>query len=241
MSNRPTVGSLFAGIGGFDLGFERAGYNILWQVEKDLFNQRILKKHYPDAVLYGDIRDVDFNQVEPVDVLVGGFPCQDISSAGKKKGIRGEKSGLWSEYFRAIRTIRPRFAVIENVGNVAIRGLDVVLCDLAGVGYNATWETISAAAFGAPHLRQRTFVVAYPDGESGSEFDVWSETRREIQQGEHISRRCISAWVETGQPDIRSMDDGVSPGLDRLRNYSIGNAVIPQITEYIGEKLIQWI
>ena len=109
------AGSLFSGIGGFDLGLERAGFTISWQVEIDPYCQRVLAKHWPNVTRYGDITAMDWTTVQPVDLLCGGFPCQDLSFAGKRAGIDGARSGLWSEYVRAIRHLRPRYVLVENV------------------------------------------------------------------------------------------------------------------------------
>lgn len=160
---RLTVGSLFSGIGGMDLGFERAGFEIRWQVEINPFCQRILKKHWQTEI-YGDIKEIDFKTVEPVSGLIGGFPCQDISPAGKRAGITGEKSSLWSEFYRAICELRPEWACIENSAELPVRGLERILCDLAACGYDAEWQCIPAAAIGAPHRRDRVFVFAYTNG-----------------------------------------------------------------------------
>ena len=162
-----TMGSLFAGIGGFDLGFERAGFRTEWQVEIDPYCQRVLQKHFPHASRFGDIRECGRHNLKPVDVICGGFPCQDISNAGKRAGIEGERSGLWSEYARIIRELRPRFVVVENVAALLGRGIGRVLGDLAEIGYDAEWEIISAAAVGAPHLRERVWILAYPMQRSG--------------------------------------------------------------------------
>jgi len=135
----------------------------LWQVEQDSFCQRVLKKHWPDSKLYDDVRDINKNNVAPVDVLCGGFPCQDISVAGKGEGINGKKSGLWWEMHRIISELRPRIVVMENVPAITFRGLDAVLGSLSKIGYDAEWCVISAAQFGAPHLRKRWFCVAYPN------------------------------------------------------------------------------
>ncbi len=164
-----TFGSLFAGIGGIDLGLERAGMKCLWQVEIDEYANKVLKKHWPNVTRYGDIRTVDFTKAKYVDVIAGGFPCQDISTAGKRKGIKGERSGLWKEFHRAIREIRPRFIVVENVSALCHRGLDTVLADLAASGYDAEWDCIPAAAVGAPHRRDRIFIVAYTQSIRSSE------------------------------------------------------------------------
>src|ERR1700678_1941479 len=111
-----THGSLFSGIGGFDLGFERAGIKNVWQVEIDPYCQRVLAKQFPDAERFDDVRTVGRHNLKPVDIISGGFPCQDISTAGKRAGIaEGTRSGLWSEYARIIGELRPRFVVVENV------------------------------------------------------------------------------------------------------------------------------
>tara|TARA_R100000951_G_scaffold54892_1_gene46108 strand:- start:35 stop:1156 length:1122 start_codon:yes stop_codon:yes gene_type:complete len=160
------IGSLFAGIGGFELGIERAIPNAetVWQVEQNKYCQGILKKHWPNATIYDDVRNITQHNVEPVDILIGGFPCQSISVAGKQRGLEDEKkSGLWWEFHRIISELRPRIVVMENVANVLrLGGLDVV-GSLAEIGYDAEWTIISAKQFGAPHLRKRWFCVAYPN------------------------------------------------------------------------------
>ena len=164
MTNALTVGSLFAGIGGFDLGLTRAGFDIAWQVEIDPYCQRVLAKHWPHVQRYGDIQSVDWGTVEPVDVLCGGFPCQDISLAGKGAGLAGERSGLWFEYAKAIEALTPRYVIIENVAALRSRGLDQVLGALAALGYDAEWHCIPASAVGAPHRRDRVWLAAYTQG-----------------------------------------------------------------------------
>lgn len=163
--DRPTVGSLFSGIGGIDLGLERAGFRIAAQVEIDDYCRRVLAKHWPGVPRFADIREVTGDDIGDVDLLAGGFPCQDISNAGKRAGIDGERSGLWGEFARLVREIRPRYVLVENVGALLGRGIDRVLGDLAALGYDAEWESLPAAAFGAPHLRWRVFLVAYPNGD----------------------------------------------------------------------------
>ena len=157
------IGSLFAGIGGLELGLERAipGAETIWQVEKDPYARRVLAKHWPAAKRYEDVRQVGAHNLERPDLLVGGFPCQDISNAGKKAGIDGERSGLWSEFARIIGEVRPRYVVLENVAAVVNRGMGRVLGQLAACGYDAVWDCIPAAAIGAPHLRDRWFCVAW--------------------------------------------------------------------------------
>src|SRR6266704_6055187 len=117
-----TYGSLFSGIGGIDLGLDRAGFQCQWQVEINEYAQKVLAKHWPDVARYGDIRTVGKHILEAVDLIAGGFPCQDISNAGKRAGIEGERSGLWSEYFRVICELRPRYIIVENVAALLGRG-----------------------------------------------------------------------------------------------------------------------
>jgi len=156
------VGSLFSGIGGIELGFERTGeFETVWFVERDAYCQQVLKKRWHNAVIYDDITTTDFTKVQPVDVLTGGFPCQDISNAGKRAGIEGSRSSLWKHYARAIGDLRPKYAIIENVAALSNRGLDVVLADLASLGYDAEWHSISASSIGALHRRERIFITAY--------------------------------------------------------------------------------
>lgn len=159
------VGSLFAGIGGFDLGLERAGFQTAWFCEQDEFCQRVLAKHWPDVPCYPDIRELKGSDVEPVEILCGGFPCQDLSYAGRGAGIEGERSGLWSEYARLVGELRPRYVLVENVPALLTRGLGRVLGDLAALGYDAEWDCIPASAVGAPHRRDRIWIVAYPSSE----------------------------------------------------------------------------
>lgn len=160
------VGSVFTGIGGIELGLELAGggqFETRWQVEVDPFAREVLQRAFPDSVLYGDIRRVDFRRVEAVDVICGGFPCQDVSDAGKRQGLKGERSGLWSEFARAIRDVRPRYVLVENVAALLRRGFGTVLGDLAALGYDAEWEVLRASDVGAPHRRERVFILAHTD------------------------------------------------------------------------------
>jgi len=160
-----TFGSLFAGIGGFDLGFERAGFQCKWQVEIDDYATKILERHWPDVHREQDIRQCGRHNLERVDCIIGGFPCQDISYAGKGAGLDGARSGLFFEAIRLVCQLRPRAVVLENVAGLLTRGLDRVLGTLASLGYDAEWHCIPAAAVGAPHIRDRVFVLAFAEGE----------------------------------------------------------------------------
>ena len=163
MKNELTVGSLFSGVGGIEIGFEKEGFKTEWFIEKEPYAKAVLKKRFPGTIIYGDVTKINFRTVPKVDVLTGGFPCQDISVAGKQIGIKGSRSSLWKYYAKAIRILRPKFALIENVSALAIRGLNVVLSDLAKIGYDAEWYNLSASAVGAFHQRERIFIITYPN------------------------------------------------------------------------------
>jgi DNA (cytosine-5)-methyltransferase 1 len=153
-------GSLFAGIGGIDLGLERAGMACAWQVENDDYCVRVLEKHWPDVKRYGDVRDVGKESLESVDLIAGGFPCQPHSVAGKRKGAADDRN-LWPEFSRIIAELRPRYVLAENVPGIITTYLDTVLSDLEGQGYTCGTFDIPAIAFDAPHKRARIFVVAH--------------------------------------------------------------------------------
>ena len=156
---------LFSGIGGFSLGLDRTGgFRTVAFCEIEPYAQKVLAKNWPGIPIYDDVRELTSEKLKAdgiiVDVITGGFPCQDISHAGKGAGIEGERSGLWSEIARLIGELRPRYAIMENVSALLGRGLDVVLSDLAEVGYDAEWHCIPASHVGAPHIRDRIWIVA---------------------------------------------------------------------------------
>jgi DNA (cytosine-5)-methyltransferase 1 len=161
---------LFSGLGGFSLGLERTGgFKTVAFCEIEEFPRRVLAKHWPEIPIYEDVRTLTVDRLRAdgiaVDVICGGFPCQDISLAGKGAGLAGERSGLWSEYARLIGELRPRYVIVENVAALLSRGLGAVLGDLAALGFDAEWHCIPASAVGAPHRRDRLWIVAYPGSE----------------------------------------------------------------------------
>lgn len=198
----PTIGSLFAGYGGLDLAVhEVLGASPVWVSEIDPGPSRILAQRYPGVPNLGDVTAVDWAAVEPVDIITGGSPCQDLSQAGKRAGMKaGTRSGLWASMCDAIETIRPRFVVWENVrgalsaeatagdmeqcelcvggGAPPLRALGRVLGDLAELGYNAAWTGLRAADVGAPHERFRVFVLAWPADATGEGLEAWGAGRR---------------------------------------------------------------
>lgn len=189
--HEPTFGSLFAGIGGIDLGLERAGWTGRWQVEYEPFCQRVLAKHWPDIPRYGDIKDVDWSTVEPVDLIAGGFPCQPVSIAGRKLA-QADDRWLWPEFARAIRALRPRYVLVENVTNLlgVERGtaFGEVVGDLASLGYDAEWDCIPAAAVGAPHLRDRIWIVATSRALADDAWERAGRSRERTLDGGAVGR-----------------------------------------------------
>lgn len=232
--------SLFAGIGGFDLGLERTGgFETVAFCEIDPFCQRVLAKHWPGVPVHGDIRTLRTGQCGDANVIVGGFPCQDISSAGHRVGIDGSRSGMWAWFAAAICALQPAWVIVENVSALLVRGLDRVLGDLAKIGYDAWWDCVRAAQLGYPHARDRIVLVAYPaplrrkEGERSAQ-----EWRRLLRARLHGSP---SPEAEAANDDeIRSefvrIVDGLPDRMDRLG--ALGNAVIPEIIELAGRAIL---
>ena len=159
------AGSLFSGAGLCDLGLSWAGLHHQFFCEIDPYCRSILRRHWPNVSIFEDVTHIQGAELPQVDVLAGGFPCQDVSAAGNRAGIKtGTRSGLWYEFRRIIAESRPKYVIIENVRGLLSLGVETVLQDLAGLGYDAEWEVLSAAACGAPHRRERVFIVAYPHG-----------------------------------------------------------------------------
>lgn len=159
---------LFSGLGGFSLGLERTGgFHTAAFCEIEPFPRAVLKKHWPEVPCYEDVRSLTADRLRSdglakLDVICGGFPCQDISVSGRNAGLDGDRSGLWFEYARLIEEVRPAWVIIENVAALRARGLDRVLSSLSAIGYDAEWHCISAGAIGAPHQRDRVWILAYP-------------------------------------------------------------------------------
>jgi DNA (cytosine-5)-methyltransferase 1 len=188
-----TVGSLFSGIGGLDLGLERAGMKIIWHSEIDKYAVRVLEKHWPEVLNHGDIKLIDWTTVEPIDVLVGGYPCQPFSTAGKRKG-KEDSRHLWPYVLDAICALRPRFVVLENVRGHLTLGFRDVLGDLAASGYDAEWQIIPASALGAPHRRDRLVILAYPNdtGSRTSECRTDADWKTKVKKREDLAQSWIS-------------------------------------------------
>lgn len=252
-----SIGSLFSGFGLLELGLEWAGLGpTLWQVESDPYARRVLAKHWGLAARFDDVRTVDATVLRPVAILCGGFPCQDVSAAGKGAGLAGARSGLWREFARLARELAPRFVVVENVASGARRWLPFVRRDLHVLGYRTRAYALSAADVGAPHLRKRIFVVAYADrqgqlqppwqgqerngardgGCDATDADGARLEERQFEQARpqraasERGRVPASAWASSA--GVRRMAHGVPHRMERLRG--LGNAVVPQCAEVIG-------
>lgn len=257
-----TFGSLFAGVGGFDLGFERAGMRCLWQVEIDDYASKVLAKHWPSVKRHDDVRtfarfahemkECDCCELHEQhfadcgclgisefadewgqpDVLCGGFPCQDVSNAGLREGITGDRSGLWFQFRRIIEAVAPKVAVIENVGGLSARGLNEVIEGLTAIGYDAEWCPLPAAAFGAVHRRARIFIVANPAGER---LEGWFTLAEELQEPVPALGDARD-WPAISESFGCRALHGIPNGMDRLR--CLGNAVVPQVAEWIGRRIV---
>jgi DNA (cytosine-5)-methyltransferase 1 len=240
-----SIGSCFSGIGGLELGLEWTGeFQTKWQIENDEYASRVLSKHWPGVKRYSDIRDVV--RPEPVDLICGGFPCQDVSIAGARKGLGGKRSTLWSEMFRLVCEVRPRWVVAENVPGLLSsdngRFFGNILRDLAGAGYDAEWKTISAKSIGAMHRRERIFIIAYSvvPGRDGFKSVKCLFTSSEKTQPIN-SHQIVGTWMELEGNRMRLRNDnGISIGMERERLRILGNAVVPQVAQKVGEMILAY-
>lgn len=238
MNDRPTVGSLFSGIGGLDLGLHRAGCSPLWFCESDSFCRAVLERHWPGVPCFRDVRDVGPGAPRP-DVLAGGFPCQPVSNAGRRRG-RDDERWMWPEMARAVRDLRPRIVVVENVPGLFVRGMGDVLGDLAALGFDAEWCSVSAFDAGAPHLRERVFIVAYTEraGLEGSLGEIVEAARDRRQDSDPSgSTRGVGRGEWESEPAVDRVAYGIPRRVDRLR--ALGNAVVPAVGELVGRRVME--
>jgi DNA (cytosine-5)-methyltransferase 1 len=230
--------SLFSGIGALDLGLEQAGgFETVAFCEIEEWPRQVLKKHWPGVTCHADIKTLKASDIKSeIDVICGGFPCQDISPAGKGAGLLGTESSLWFEYLRLIGEIRPKYVIIENSGALRTRGLGTVLQGLAGFGYDAEWYRLRACDFGAPHQRARTWIIAYPIGDikSRQEPRCWKIGRMGRQQQSFPWNAPWQAKIA----EFRGVDNGTTNRVDRFD--TIRNAVVPQIAKEIGKLIMKW-
>ena len=248
LDSRPTVGSLFSGIGGIDLGLERVGFRPAWFCERDEWCQKILHKHWPEVHCYGDIHDIG-KDAPSVDVLAGGFPCQPVSVAGRQLG-KDDPRWLWPEFWRLIRILRPRVALLENVPGLFRHGFGGIISDLAASGYDAEWDCIPAAAVGAPHRRDRVFIIATrcggvadPDRTARGQSRRASETLLESGAVERSRRRGsvlspVADPTSGGQPrpgePIHTGDSAASSEGETVESFNGGVSGIWPIEPAVG-------
>lgn len=239
--------SLFSGIGGLELGLERAGMTVVGQVEIDPFCRRVLAKHWPEVPRHDDVRTcVDWWRGEPrpaVHVVAGGPPCQPASRAGRRLGDADPRWG-WPWLFDVVRAVEPQLVIVENPPAI----LDVlygdafgwILGELATLGFDADWSVLSACAMGAPHTRERLFLVAHPDGVDGTP---------RLGSGKEAAVSPVDlrsgAWADSGDGFVeaasrsRRVADGVPDELEPARVKALGNAVVPQVSEYVGRLVME--
>jgi site-specific DNA-cytosine methylase len=205
-----TVLDLFSGIGGFTVGLEQTGgFKTIAFCEIEKKCQRVLNKHWPTVPVYEDIRALPLSELAGVDVLTGGFPCQDISiGSNTKKGLDGERSGLWEYYRQCIAELRPRFAIVENVFALRGRGLDRILGELASLGYDAAWSELDSQYFGVPQRRRRIYIVAARDG-IPAEADLFQLAER---SGPDTADR-LKTYARELQDDCASLAEGGGQGV----------------------------
>jgi len=226
---------LFSGIGGFSLGLElTGGFETVAFCEIEPFPRKVLAKNWPETPIYEDVRTLTAERLTAdgiaVDVICGGFPCQDISTAGLGAGLSGGRSGLWFQYQRLIKEIQPRYTIIENVSALRSRGLDQVLWSLSEIGYDAEWHCIPAAAIGAPHRRDRIWIVAYPHSAHIEGGRLSSGTYAKY------ANTVSAGWWEV-EPAVGRVANGLPKQSHRLK--ALGNAVVPQIPELIGRAILE--
>jgi DNA (cytosine-5)-methyltransferase 1 len=249
---RLTHGSLFTGIGGFDLGFQWASIDTVWQVEQSEFCRTILERHFPDATRHKDVREVGARNLCRVDIISGGSPCQDISGASPRRmGLEGERSGLWREMRRICAELLPRWCIFENVPELRARGADTIASAMEDLGYSCTPIVVGAHAVGAPHERDRVWLVSHlneSDGAGARRLGSLSlEEEGELFKADQEWRRV---WNELGGTPgdegrasyrkIRRKFHGVSRRMDRVALAALGNAVVPQIAMLIGSYIRQY-
>lgn len=234
------IGSLFSGIGGLELGLERAGVgHTVWQVEINPFCRAVLAKHWPSVQRFTDVREVGAHNLEPVDVICGGYPCQPFTVSGHRRG-EADPRHLWPEVARILGELRPRYAVLENVHGHLSLGFDAVLGDMAELGYDAEWGVLRGADVGAPFDRPRLFVVARTNREQLGR-DGSTRHHPSPDSGRNVDARGSAVAGEREQwaqePGVDRVAHGVPDQVER--NRACGNAVMPQLAELVGRRLMR--
>jgi DNA (cytosine-5)-methyltransferase 1 len=240
-------GSLFSGIGGFDLASQWMGWENVFQVEWDSYCQKVLAKNFPNVKRYGDIKEFDGTKYRGlIDIISGGFPCQDISVSGQGRGIYGKRSGLWSEYYRLIQEITPKYVVIENSPNLLRKGFEQILDDLSKSGYDAEWQCLCASDFGHPHERERIFIIAYATIQRRRGI-LHNLKRSIIEKNKEAntldsSRSPFLQFEERfSEPPVFRVVDGLSKRLDAINRLgACGNSIVPGIAYQIFKAIEEY-
>ena len=228
-----TAGSLFSGIGGIELGFERAGIKTMWQCENNSYARKVLARNFKGVKCYDDITRMDTKEVLRPDILCGGFPCQPHSLIGKREGSADERD-LWPEFSRIIKGIQPRWVVAENVASILRtedgRFFGRILRDLADLGFTTEWHVVSACSVGAPHMRDRLFIISHANSHEHQGYTppLWRTSAATIYPGR------TKKWAV--EPAVHRVAYGVPRIMDRIR--CLGNAVVPQVAEQIGRFIV---
>lgn len=228
--------SLFSGIGGLELGLERAGMTVVGQVEIDPYCRRVLAKHWPEVPRHDDVRTaVEWWRSQPrpdVDLICGGPPCQPVSHAGRRLAEHDDR-WMWPAMREVLRLVRPRYAFIENVAGLLTAGLTGILADLADLGFDADWSLVPACAVGAPHMRHRLFVLAHTHRTGLERRRRHDERPRERAAWQGVSP---ALWLQP-PADVRPVADGLPR---RLAIHALGNAVVPQVAEHVGRLIVDY-
>lgn len=264
-----TVLDLFSGIGGFSLGLERTGgFKTVAFCEIDPFCRKVLSKHWPDVQIHEDVTTLRGEDVGSVDVIAGGFPCQNVSVAGRREGLSGSRSGLWSEFFRMVGVLRPSYVIVENTPGLLSLGVGQVLGDLASIRYDAEWHCIPASSVGADHIRDRIWIIAYINGgKPRSERRSPKPSAQMVKDAPDLVRKRLPDWFDSRENhenagaisarlglalnassdfprEYRQHKPVVGRGVSRIpqrvdRIRALGNAVVPQVVEVIGNAILE--
>lgn len=254
------IGSLFSGYGGLDQAVARAlDAEVAWHCEWDDAPSKILAHHYPDAPNFRDVTVIDWAKVPPVNVITGGYPCQPFSTAGHRKGTHDERH-LWPHVLTAIRVLRPRFAFLENVSGHRTLGFGTVLSDLAEIGWDAQWTTLRASDVGAPHHRERLFILAYPNSERPqaerltrrpAEEVAWDNDLLDLLAGlsgaADLSNEVVAQWNKSGQRVLTwALITGMTPPLPTVeqvtyRDPELWGTAFPEVKPVTNPEFVEWL